>query len=327
VEEAVRDAELRAREQAGQLRAELEAVRAESERSLADVQRRGQEEIERLRREVQAARDAEQRAREESQRRDLELTTLRGDLEQQQEGTSRSAEQLRKLEQRAQDMEEELRRERALARQRGSAVTEQRRSFEVQLSTVTGETEDLRRQLREVTVQRDGLDSDMNHLKNANSQREDECKQLRSSITQEKQTVKLLQAELQTRQAEVTAVGARAQFETDTMITRTSVNGSRDVSPSPRNTGGFERNFRDSFKETSTRSSAQTQMIDVDLTDDQGASPSRLSNVGGRNSDFRRSPAQRSFGDGAAYGTRVMETITVDVTEDETGSEIYDSTR
>jgi len=299
----------------------LEAVKMEGERALEDTKRRGQEEIERLRREVQAAKDSEQRSREEAQRRDFELSQLRGDLEQQQDGTSRSTEQLRKLEQRALDMEEELNRERAASRQRSASVSESRRKSEMELTRISSEAEELRMKMRQVNEQREQLDSDFKHLQKANGQREEECKQLRASITEEKHQVRLLQAELSTRKAEVNMVAARAQLESDTAIARKSIasgsfSGSfSDGSPVAtaertlvRESTTFDTRTEGTAK-LSLRGAPPTRMFSVDLTE----SPTNP-DVAKRSSLNQRTSVGQSSG---ATGQFKLEQFTVDINEDD----------
>jgi len=228
VEEAMRAAELRTLETTTRLRDELQAARAEGDLALEDGLSQGKREVEQLRHELQMARDAEQRSREEAERRNVQISQVRFDLDQQTDQNFQSAEQLLKLEQRARGMEEDLRNERASAMHRGTAVSEQQRTYQVEMTRISSEGDELRLRLNEVIQDREKADLEFQRLQRANSQKEEECKKLKNEIQVEKDHARLLQKELQTAKAEANNAAARAKLESDAVSIRRSISSTQN---------------------------------------------------------------------------------------------------
>lgn len=270
IDEAIRDVELRAKEEHERLRLELQAVRGEDARARDAANQRAQAELERLRSELQVARDVERRTRDEAQQRELDGSRLRREVEELKEEVSRAAEQLRTSDRNVQELTEQLEVEKD------------------QFSQHSSEIEELRKRLRIVSEQRDQLDSDVGHLKRANAQRDEECLQLRASVREEQNAVKLLQKEIETRKAEASMAMARAKLTSDSeRIRRLSGEVSvSEVSPMSRATSLASRADLVEVRESEVRkasavsardSSSSAQMFDVDLTSEQDLPISRNS--------------------------------------------------
>jgi len=262
LEEAMRESG-KSQEVIRQLHEELQRAKHDGADALEEVRRKSQEDMEKLLREVQAATDSERRAREEMKRNDAEVRKLRNELELQQQVNHKSTMQLQKLQQQSLEQEEELKRVKDSARQRGSAP-------QIELNQVRTEAEELCMCLKKVTEHRDPLDSDLQQLKMASREKDEECK-LRGSYNEEKDRTSLLQSGLQSRQPERMAA-TRAQIDSNAITLARSIHSAGPSSPMS-SVERARQEDHDRFPFGDENSARASQVINVDLTEDNDDAP------------------------------------------------------